>query len=446
LATAACDADIQSLKFLDAPKDYALKTAVEDLTSLGAVDAEYRITERGRRLFGLPLDAPLGNLLVEAEKRDCLEDAMDLVSVLAVGRPLFRSGYKPLDEKDDLRRDGCDGTALISAIRWGRPADKQLSSYVLQAARSIRGRLRRAWGLSSSGDPAKTINQRELALAAMGADPRCAYVVRRRKGGVFWGNGGTELTLARESAVNEEKTDAVAVLGSMAVGQGYRDQRIYATCAIPLTFSMLSGAGFGEDRVEHAGRAGETVVARIERVYAGTVIEKREEVPQGSLARQAIGDLFLGGRLFRGTLEKSRDRLETAALALKLCRSTQIGVKLDCGEWEGGGSVPPLEYWVEHRLQTLGVTGGDDLGLLSPEDLLVPDLPESTLAWMDREFPRELRLGDAVYRITYELKTMEATLTRVAGKRKDPPSLFTVPKLSGFRIKVKHHSRVWVLR
>jgi hypothetical protein len=246
--------------------------------------------------------------------------------------------------------------------------------------------------------------------------------------------------------VDEEKIPAVIALASMALGQGYRDQRIYATCAMPTTLIQIAQAGFGEDRIEHADGGKKSVIARIERVYAGKVIEKREEIPTGKLARDAIKSLFLNGRLFPDSLDKCREHLQTAALFFSVRKSRSFPVDLPAGEWEGKEAIPSLEKWVEDRLVNVGVTHGDDLGLLSPEDLVAPALPEETRHWLDREFPQTLQLGNGKYEIFYDFNNLEAIFVKVSGSQKHPPSLSTLPAVRGFKIKVKHHSRVWVLR
>ena len=141
-------------------------------------------------------------------------------------------------------------------------------------AAAIRRRLRSAWELPQNSDSHSPVKRTLLVRAALCADPRSAYVSRHRRGRAHWGNGGTEIQLARESAVDEEKTEAAIVLASMALGQGYRDQHIYATCAMPVTFVQLAKESFGEERVKHVQSGRQSVTAKIERVYAGKVIEK----------------------------------------------------------------------------------------------------------------------------------------------------------------------------
>ncbi len=446
LGAAACGEQMDDLPFLDPPKTYALNAARDDLAALGAVDGECRITERGRRLFGLPLDAALGSLLVEAERESCIEAAIDLVAALGVGRPMFAGDRKGLDEEDDLRMDGCDALANIRAVREGDARRHRLNPFVLREARAIRRRLRAAWSLPDAGKSPPPVARNALVRAALSADRKCAYVARRRRGRVYWANGGTEIGISKESAIDEGKENAVAVLASMALGTSLVDARIIATAAMPVTFRQLSEAGYGEKQVAHAGREGGAVQARITRVFAGAVIESYEEVPEGALARHAIASLFLEGRLYRGALEQTRGNLDAAALARRLLSSRAFAPEIDLGPWESVETIPSLEEWAVEQLETLGVVSGNDLSLLSEADFVAPELPVETRNYMDREFPRQLRLGDVKYTIEYDLKNREATLVMTEGKRNIPPPLTTLPALRGFRVRVKHHSKVWVLR
>lgn len=444
LAAAACGERVDDLPFLDPPKPYAVDAARDDLSALGAVDGASRITERGRRLFGLPLDAALGSLLVEAEKESCIEAAIDLVAALSVGRAMFTGDRRMLDEQDDLRIDGCDALAHIRAVREGHARRHRLSPFVLKESRAIRRRLRAAWSLPDAPPP--PVDRNALVRAALRADRKCGYIARRRRGRVHWANGGTEITLSRESAVDEDKENAVAVLASMAFGTSLVDARIIATAAMPVTFRQLRDAGYGEERVDNAAREGGTVQARITRVFAGAVIESREEMPVGALARQAIASLFIDGKLYPNALAKTRSILDAAALARRLTASSAFAPDMDLGPWASEEVVLSPDAWVANHLETLGVVSGNDLSLLSEGDFIAPDLPTETRDFIDREFPRQLSLGDVKYVIEYDLAKREATLVMTEGKRKLPPPVTTLPTLRGFRVRAKHHSKVWVLR
>ena len=461
LAAAACGARPESLPFLDPPKDYALLAAREELDALGAIDAGGALADLGRQIFGLPVDAALGRLLVEARSRGCIHDAADLVAVLSVGRPLFTS---PLDAEadvdDDPRATGCDATAMIRALRarrqrrWARVVNR----FVLKEARQVSARLRGAFGLPArEPDEDEPVDRQRLAATVLAADPRAAHVARVRRGRVAWSNGGTELELARESGVDALKTPAIAVLASRALGSDSSSRRrrsqVLATCAMPLELSWLVEAGLGHERLTGAALEAGAVVATVERVYARRVLAVRERVPTGSLAREALRDLFLRGELesLADSLAPALERLEAIGL---LRRLREAGRDDELLRWhedeldeldEAVRTIVP-EHWVLERLEALGVESGDDLKLLVAADLLPPALPDRVAEWLDRHFPRHLALGDARYDIVYDLAASEVTLVKVAGQRKEPPPLAYLPAFPGFRVVMRDRSRVFVLR
>ena len=444
LAAAACGASPETLPFLDPPKAHSLASAVEDLRALGVLDQAGRLTERGRRVFGLPLDAHLGRLLVEAEAAGCLEDMIDLVAGLSVDRPIFSRGPRPEHREDDLRAAGCDAVALVRAVREGSPGPHRLNAWALGEARAAAARLRSAWSLPAKRPAGQAPDRRRLAMTAMAADPRCAHVARRRKRHVAWSNGGTELELGRESAVPDDAAEAIAVLQTRALGVGLRDTRILCTAAMPLPTAWLLDAGLGRDRLAGAVLRHGRVLARVERVYARRVLDAREEAPAGALAREAIRDLFLAGRVLPGALEATRERLEAAALWSRLVSTGLVG-RGEEPPWPGG-AVPDEADWVLSRLEALGVEAGADLELLSPEDLIAPDLPPAARARVDREFPRSVSVGDGTYRVEYDLARREVTLVRERGRRTELPPLSFLPPFPGFRLLVRHKSAVRVLR
>ncbi len=457
LAAAACGATPEDLSFLDPPKEYALAAAREDLQALGALSAEGSLTERGRRLFGLPVDAALGRLLIEAEAQGDLEDVIDLVGLLAVGRPLFRGQLAPEDdEEDDPRALGCDATAALRMLRAGRaksardrvPRSSKVDGFVLAEGRVIAERLRRAFGLARRGSPTAPIDRRRLAAKILAADPRSAHVARVRRGKTTWSNGGTELVLARESALSRSEVPAIAVLDTRALGTGGRKTKLIATCAVPLELATIAAAGLGQEHQRNPQRIRGRLVTTVERVYARKVIETREETPRGAMAREAIRDLFLRGTLFRETLPLARRRLESLALLDRLQRAGlagEIEPWLDATETTSAG-VGSLEQWVLGRLEALGVESGDDLALLDEADFLPPKLDVEIQRWLDRTFPSELKMGDARYDLEYDLTANEVVLHKRTGHRQEPPPASWLPPFPGFRVVMRDRSRVFVIR
>ncbi|MEO6576267.1 MAG: helicase-related protein, partial [Polyangiaceae bacterium] len=443
LGAAACGASLARLPLLDRPKDHALASATEELVALGALDAKGDITERGRELFGLPLDPTLGRLLVEARTAGGLDDAIDLVAVLTTDRPLFFAGERP-SIADDLRAGECDVTACIRALRSGEPELHRLNRITLELARAASKRLRRAYGRPERPDLAAPIDRERLIRAAIAADARCVYIARDRGRVTAWSNGGTEIELGRESAVADAKAvEAILVFASRALGLGQGDTTVLITCATPVPLKLLARLGLGRDRLSEIALEGGKMVARIERVYARRILETREETPEGEVAREAMAKLLLRGSLFRAAMKTTRERLAATALWSGL-----VTGDVESPEYLASAPalVPSIEDWVSARIASLGVEGGDDLAMLSPKDFELADIPDYVRTYLDKEYPRTVDLGDASYEAEYAMGQRQVTLKMVRGSRREPPPPGYLPRFTGLRVIVDTGHAVRVVR
>lgn len=446
LAAGSCRADIDTLPFLDAPKPHALEAARSELRALGALTAENTLTERGQRLFGLPIDTHLGRLLVEAEGHAAFGDVVDLVAALAVDRPLFIRS-RDWEDEEDLRTAGCDATALVRAVREGQPLRHGLSGYALREARATARRLRKAFGL-----PAQSGAQPDpdaLVELAVRADPRCVHVKRERKRQIAWSNGGTEIELNSRSAVDPAAVDAMVVFTTRALVVKQRDTIIVATCAAPIARRRMLGLGLGRDRLAHITMEEGRLVATVERIFAKRVIGTRQESPQGPIARQAVCEMVLRGSLFKGARQAIEDRLGAAALYLKLVAARRMEPSADWAldsAWSSVDTIAEPNPWLLERLGALGLESGEDIALLTRDDLLPPPLPAALLEVLDKRFPRTLSLGDREYRLQYDTTSRWVTLHQTRGDSKSMPPLQYLPALSGFGLKVEKRGKVRVLR
>ncbi|MEY4581653.1 MAG: hypothetical protein RL701_6356, partial [Pseudomonadota bacterium] len=355
LTAAAWGENVENLPLLDAPKPHALETAREELRTLGALQNDAALSDNGQRLFQLPLSPIHAQLVIAAREHGCLDDMLDLVSVLSVGRPMFANARTEVAVHDDLRASGCDATASIRALRAQDASVHGADAFVVREARAARVRLRRLAGLPDA-PPVPTDIQRDLLLsAAMAADARLCHVARDKGRERFFSNGGTELELARESAAHKHpKLEAVLALETRAFGAG-REARLLITCAMPLPIALVARAGLGRDRVGTVRFERERVYATLERVYAQRVISEREEVPKGELARTAFAMLLLRGSLFREAIATSRERLARFHVANALAKR---GHPAGLARVEQSATI---EAWVAQRLETLGVDSGEDL-------------------------------------------------------------------------------------
>ncbi|MBK8692295.1 MAG: hypothetical protein IPN17_08315 [Deltaproteobacteria bacterium] len=322
-------------------------------------------------------------------------------------------------------------------MREGREREDGLSYMALGEARRIRARLRRAHGLGSAPTGAP-IDREALVRTAIAADPRSVHVARVRGRSVAFSNGGTELELARESLAQRVKDlDAIVVFESRALGVG-QDARVLVTCASPVPLATVARAGLGRDRLDRVQLERGVIVAHVERVYANRVIATREETPSGELAREAIATLFLRGSLFKQALPVTRDRLALSRLSVKLGHAAELAPSTRSG--------PTIEAWVAARLVELGVEGGDDLALLSSDDLLAPEVPSWVRDKVEHDHPRTVSMGNAMYEADYDLDRRRVTLRLVRGSRRDAPPLQYLPRFAGLGIVVEGPRGATVLR
>jgi ATP-dependent helicase HrpB len=446
LTAAAWGKRVEELPLLDPPKPYALAAARVDLQAWGALQGDAALSACGQSLFALPIAPGHARLLVEARREGCLDDMIDLVAVLSVGRPLFGASPQAGSElalHEDLRLGGCDVSAAIRAVRAERPSEHGAVSFVVQEARSARARLRRAEGLPDAPPRAfagAAIARDALVRAALAADPRLAHVARVRGRSTFFSNGGTELELARESAVNNvRELTAILALDTRAFGAG-RDARLLVTCAMVLSSAELVRAGLGTERVAAVRLQGKSISATLERVYAGCVLATREATPEGELAQAALVELLVRGSVFREAVAVTRQRLTYLAIARWLGeRSRPYGT-------QSAEPVLSLEPWLHARVVELGVQSGHDLALLSANDFLAAELPYDSRGSIESDYPLTVNVGDASYRAEYELAQNQVTLHRLRSSRSEAPTLAFLPKFPGLRIIVEGPRGLTVVR
>ncbi len=79
---------IRDFPWFEAPDPRALDEAIQRLQVLGALDADERLTEAGRRMGQLPVPPRYGRLLLDAAEAGCLE-TFALVTAISQSRPLF---------------------------------------------------------------------------------------------------------------------------------------------------------------------------------------------------------------------------------------------------------------------------------------------------------------------------------------------------------------------
>lgn len=103
--------------FLDPPHPKALREGLRELSELGALAADGRLSERGRRMAKLPVDARLAALVVAGERLGCLEETLILAAFLSLEDPRER----PFEQRGEADRaharwrvDGSDFAGILA--------------------------------------------------------------------------------------------------------------------------------------------------------------------------------------------------------------------------------------------------------------------------------------------------------------------------------------------
>lgn len=76
--------NIDEFPFVDPPNANMIADGYQLLNELHAIDKNKRLTNSGRKLYQLPIDVQLGQILIKAEYLGCLSDALIIVSALTI--------------------------------------------------------------------------------------------------------------------------------------------------------------------------------------------------------------------------------------------------------------------------------------------------------------------------------------------------------------------------
>lgn len=86
--------DIRMFEFIDQPDNRLLNDGFKLLQELNAIDDNRKLTSIGRQMSDLAVDPKYARILIEANKLDCLRDALVLISALSIQDPRERPADK----------------------------------------------------------------------------------------------------------------------------------------------------------------------------------------------------------------------------------------------------------------------------------------------------------------------------------------------------------------
>ncbi len=429
LAAAACGFNPRRLSCPDPIPDHALEKVLDRLRTMGALDGSENCTEHGRGLFPLPLDSQLAHLIVAQKDENARQDMVDLAAALSPqGRILpANQSERGAEELKEFAPEACDCCTLIRLLRHSPPSALRVNGSALSEAARIASQIRELLEIPCP-DTSRAPAREKLVQGVLKADPELAFV-RRVKRDWTLGNGREEVEIGKDTRMTGDRAAAIVLDRHSIPGKGTTRTLTIGTCLMPVAFEELTLAGLGEVSRREPRLEDEGVVVTAEHLYAGRVIDSRQEKPEGAGLCRAVAELICRGDLW----PEQGERLIEDIRAWNL----YIALGFDQGE------EVDARDWLAHGLEEIGLETMEDFEALDPEDIRFEGIPEWERPAFDRKYPRTLHLGDLRLSLEYEPKKKRVTLVRMGGTRKKPPQRWELPSWGGnWEIRFREGTRV----
>ncbi len=372
--------DPTSLAFLDPPPSAALSEAKALLAELGAIDAQGRITEEGRKLRQLPLPPRLARMVVDAAAEGAGELAAT-IAVLVTERGLGGDDVNLEHRIDQLRRDRSkraeDARAMVR--RWA-----SLSSPSPERGGSP-GEAGRG-GVVREETPSRIASRSDLPLsgggeASAGAILSLAYPDRLAKSR---GGGSGAFLLANGRGGNVDAASALAREPFLAIAEltgAAASSRIILAAPITLEEIEARFADKIEDRdtVTFDGGSASLRARRTKRLGALVLAEQIKQVtPDADTART----------LAQGIVVLGLDKLPWSKAASQFRTRVEFLRKAEGDEWpdlsdEGLGRT--VADWLEPILTDK--TARNAIGADELSDAIMNLVPWALRRRLDAEAP-----------------------------------------------------------
>ncbi len=117
--------DIRKFPFVDKPENRFISDGFKLLEELQAVDNKGTITKLGRQLHSLPVDPRLSRIIMEAQKYNCVKEALIIVSGLSIQDPRERPADKRQAADEKHRRFWDEDSDFIAYINLWNYLEEQ---------------------------------------------------------------------------------------------------------------------------------------------------------------------------------------------------------------------------------------------------------------------------------------------------------------------------------
>ena len=346
-------ADPAKLAFLDPPPTAAMNEAKALLTELGAIDAQGRITDEGRRLRALPLPPRLARMVIDAAAEGAGDDAAAMAAVLT---------------ERGLGGDDADLRHRLDTFRRDRS----------KRADEARAMVKRWVALAQPAERSKVTDGHAASIGSILALAYPDRVARNRGGGngAFLLAGGRGGTIDPASALAREPFVVVAELTGTAAAS-----RIVLAAPITLTEIEHRFSGKIEDRdaVTFDTASASLRARRSRRLGAIALAEQIKPVTPDAGTARVLGE---------GIVSLGLDKLPWSKAALQFRNRVSFLRRAEGDEWPDvtdDGLARTAADWLEPLLADK--TARADIAAEHLSDAVMALVPWNLRRRLDAEAP-----------------------------------------------------------
>ncbi|HDM8070447.1 helicase-related protein [Vibrio harveyi] len=434
LAAACCGYRLSELQFLDALPEKSLLSASQTLRGMEAIDQQGDVTEHGKKVYPLPIDALFADLVTRMQTKSEKEAMIDLAAALSVPAQLHQlQGGESAEALAQEEPFGCDASLMIRLVRGEQFPGVNVDVSVLEEAQGLAKQMREVFELPEL-DVASRYKRDELTKAIAKLHPELVFVRRERRRDAL-GNGLMEMVVGRNSRF-PDKSEAALVLDSHSVpGRGVKQTLNLASVMLPVSLALLRELELGEWQQGETNYEEEVPRATMHLIYAGRTICTEYQALQGEVAVQSIVEMIDEQALLPGFAPIRKQQIQHWKIynALGLNQTPVDKSMLD---------DLSFSTWLVEQLETLGVESVEDIELFDADDIPFEGIPDWEYQDFAEQFPLKLVLAELKLDVEYFVSRKLVHVIYTEGNRKGDPKRWELPRWSGWKVQYKKASRV----
>ncbi|WP_343291323.1 helicase-related protein [Vibrio harveyi] len=434
LAAACCGYRLSELQFLDALPEKSLLSASQTLRGMEAIDQQGDVTEHGKKVYPLPIDALFADLVTRMQTKSEKEAMIDLAAALSVPAQLYQlQGGESAEALAQEEPFGCDASLMIRLVRGEQLPGVNVDVSVLEEAQGLAKQMREVFELPEL-DVASRYKRDELTKAIAKLHPELVFVRRERRRDAL-GNGLMEMVVGRNSRFSD-KSEAALVLDSHSVpGRGVKQTLNLASVMLPVSLALLRELELGEWQQGETNYEEEVPRATMHLIYAGRTICTEYQALQGEVAVQSIVEMIDEQALLPGFAPLRKQQIQHWKIynALGLNQTPVDKSMLD---------DLSFSTWLVEQLETLGVESVEEIELFDADDIPFEGIPDWEYQDFAEQFPLKLVLAELKLDVEYFVSRKLVHVIYTEGNRKGDPKRWELPRWSGWKVQYKKASRV----